>query len=312
MASARDVFFNEVYRRVREGEDAVIVTPDLGAPSLDDFRRDFGNRFISVGIAEQNLVAVASGLAMAGKKVIAYGLNPFPVTRAFDQIRNLMAYKKIPITLAALNAGLCSAEAGFSHVAIEDVALMRTLANVKVVNPSDGTLAKAAARLSMEGSRPLFIRFDKQVQYDLYETSEVDFDKGFMEYGSGRDVAVVTSGYLAERLRGTAKRLEGDGIATTVLDCYCLPVDESALLQRCRDSRMVVTVEENALPGGLGSMVLEVMADAGVGKPVKRFGVNVGGDYFRRLGNREYIAGRYHLDADHLYEDVKQFYMANK
>ena len=113
MPTVRDSFFNEIYNQIRSDEDIYVITADLGAPSLDALRKDFPNRYISAGIAEQNLIEVSTGLAWTGKKVVAYGLNPFPITRAFDQVRCLMAELKVPFTLCALNAGLCSAESGY-------------------------------------------------------------------------------------------------------------------------------------------------------------------------------------------------------
>ena len=142
--NVRDRFFYEIYGQVKSGEDVSLVSTDLGAPSLDDFRRDFPQRFVNVGIAEQNAIAVAGGLCLAGKKVVTYGLNPFPVTRAFDQIRNLMASLELPITVAALKAGTATAEAGMSHMALENISLLRTLKNVRIISPSDETISKMA------------------------------------------------------------------------------------------------------------------------------------------------------------------------
>ena len=137
MLSVRDKFFNTIFELIKSGEDIYVVSADLGAPSLDDLRKYFPERFISVGIAEQSLVSISAGLATAGKKVVAYGLNPFPVTRAFDQVRCLMGELKIPVTLCALNAGVCSAEAGYTHMAIDVFNIMKCVPCVRIFNPAD-------------------------------------------------------------------------------------------------------------------------------------------------------------------------------
>ena len=164
----RDAFFQEIYDLTKKGRDIVIVSSDLGAPSLDLFRKDFPHRFINVGIAEQNAVAVAAGLQLAGKQVIYYGLNPFPVTRAFDQMRDIMESLQIPITVTALNAGTCSADAGYTHMAIENMSVMRTLSHVRKINPSDEIMARMLARECIAHPCPRYIQFDKFIEDSCY------------------------------------------------------------------------------------------------------------------------------------------------
>lgn len=287
MSSARDAFFNEIYRLVKSGEDICIVTADLGAPSLDAFRRDFPERYISVGIAEQSLVSITSGLALGGKKVIAYGLNPFPITRAFDQVRCLMAELNTPITLCALNAGLCSAECGYTHMPIEDIAMMRTLGNVRTFNPTDETIASRLAKETVECKYPRFIRFDKSLSGALYSDEQVDFSDGFvcLKTGGHYDIGIITCGCYAKELREWV--LGESGIQ--LIDLFEFPNNKAKLLEAIMDCDAILTAEENVLSGGMGSYILELLSDSGITKPVRRLGLNFENGYYDVFTSREYI-----------------------
>lgn len=280
--NVRDSFFYELYAQIRAGSDAVVVSSDLGAPSLDDFRRDYPQRFVNVGIAEQNAIAVASGLAVAGKVAFAYGLNPFPVTRSFDHIRNLLASLEIPVTVAVLKAGSCTAEAGFSHMAIENMSLLRTLRNVRIVNPSDETVSKKMVREVVKKPRASFVQFDPFISGVLYEEREIDFSRGFVVSGKECDIAVVTYGIWAHRLKQEALPIK-------LIDCFSLPVDEILLLEELRECKKIITMEDGVAAGGIGSMLLEIMNDFGLSIPVKRMALRFRDGYPVSSSDREKI-----------------------
>lgn len=295
----RDVFFHEIYKKTKQGEDIVIVSSDIGAPSLDDFRRDFPNRFINVGIAEQNLLAVSSGLQLAGKKVVAYALNPFPVTRAFDQVRNIMASLQIPLTVTALNAGTCSAEAGYTHMPIENISMVRTLKNLQVVNPSDETIAKRLAHAVVEEPYPRYVQFDKYIEGELYAERDIDFQTGFITNGKEGKVAVVAYGTMAHGLMGL-------GLPVKVIDCYCLPVQEEKFVQEIEGCSQIVTVEDGVVEGGIGSMVLELLNDRGMQIPVARKGLRFQKGYPNVFTNREMLWQEEGLALSGLEQEIKE------
>ena len=242
LPSVRDAFFSEIYRMTEQGEDIVIVSADLGAPSLDEFRRKFPHRFVNVGIAEQNLLSVATGLALSGKHVIAFGLNPFPVTRAYDQLRNFLGDLRIPITVAALNTGTCSAECGYTHMPLEDFAMVRMIPSIKMVNPSDTSIAKAAARELVMSSLPTYIRFDKFLTKEYYQESEVDFQKGFFEMHSSKRFAVITTGNFSAMLKGSISTVAIQGETPSLFDCYAFPLDADLLAERLKSFSCIVRI----------------------------------------------------------------------
>lgn len=276
----RDIFYTKIYEKVKAGKDIVIVSSDIGAPSLDDFRRDFPHRFVNVGIAEQNSITVAAGLQLSNnnKRVITYGLNPFPVTRAFDQVRNMLASLEIPITVTALNAGSCSADAGYTHMAVENISMLRTLNNIQIINPSDESITLKLVDEILEKPYPRYVQFDKFIEGKMYEEDEIDFSKGFVKKGEG-DVLVLTYGIMA-------KRINSMNLPLKVLDCFCLPIDIEEFIKEVSSVKSIVTIEDNILIGGIGSMVLEIFNDRGINIPVYRKGLKFENGYPKIYTNR--------------------------
>ena len=273
LPSVRDAFFSEIYQMTEQGEDIVIVSADLGAPSLDEFRRKFPHRFVNVGIAEQNLLSVATGLALSGKHVIAFGLNPFPVTRAYDQMRNFLGDPRIPVTVAALNTGTCSAECGYTHMPLEDFAMVRLIPSIKMVNPSDTAIAKIAARELVTSSLPTYIRFDKFLTKEYYQESEVDFQKGFFEIRSSKRFAVITTGNFSAVLKDNINSVKIEGESPSFFDCYAFPMDMDLLVKRLTQFSCIVTLEDQTVCAGLGSLIMEILSKHGIVKPIRSLGV---------------------------------------
>lgn len=296
--SVRDSFFHQIFGMVREGADIVVVTSDLGAPSLDEFRRLFPERYISVGIAEQSLITVSAGLALAGRSVVAYGLNPFPVTRAYDPIRCLMAERKIPVTLCALNAGLCSAESGYTHMAIEDVGMVRMLSNLQVTTPSDEGMAEELAMGTATATCARYIRFDKTISGRIYGSGSIDFQTGFCMYGGGQAarLCIVTNGCFVQQLRILVDDYERRQIPIRLIDLHTLPADEEKLVKELGSVQCILTIEEHVLACGIGSLVLEILSDHQLRIPVRRFGMDVRDGYYQVFTDRNYIRKAQKLD----------------
>ena len=280
--NVRDRFFNTIYEKTKLGSDIMIVSSDLGAPSLDDFRKDFPQRFANAGIAEQNSIAVAAGLSMAGKIAITYGLNPFPVTRGFDHIRNTMASLRLPITVCGLKAGTATAEAGFSHMALENMSLLRTLRNIQIINPSDETISEKVAEVVIENPKPRYIQFDPFISERMYERDDIDFEKGFVTSGRKSQVVVISYGIWAYKIKKEMPE-------TRMIDCFSLPVNVNLFIDEIKSAKKIVTIEDGIDAGGLGSMVLEIMNDAGIYIPMKRMSLRFNHGYPDNLTDRNQI-----------------------
>lgn len=306
--NVRDIYFDTLYDMVAQGEDIVIVSPDLAAPSLDKFRRDFPERYLSVGIAEQNLIQVATGLAIEGKKVIAWGLNPFVVTRALDQIRNTVSLMKVPITIAGLHAGLSSAVTGLTHVVITDLSLIRTCAFIKTINPADCQTAKQAAFESAYGKQALYIRFDKDIIWDNVGYDKIDFSSGISRLYKGKDkMAILVNGIHTNMILNMLPKLKEKNIDPSVINIYTIPFDKQRLKEYLEEADSVFIVEEHILQGGFSSCILEVMADFQIHKKVQRLGIDIEADYPEWFGTRQDVWKFFRLDEKSVFDEIVNF-----
>jgi transketolase len=303
--NGRDTFFNEVYAQAKSREDIVVVTADLSAPCFDLFRQDFFERFINVGIAEQNLISLGSGLALAGKKVIMYGLNPFPVTRAFDQVRNLMSGLRVPITLVVFNSGSSSATCGYTHMPLENFAMLRALQNIRVIIPSDNTIALCAAVATLAETCPTIIQFEKFVADTIYTKDQIDIPKGFCVSGTGKGVSIVANGYNAAMIYRMLPEFRKCGVSVKLIDCFSFPLNKELLVSEFETVESIITIEDNVLDGGLGSFVLELLSDFSLSRKVKRLGVSLNSSN-HYIENRETIYGKCGLDKDGITNMVMQ------
>lgn len=297
----REIFFNRVYDMVKNDEDIIVVTPDLAAPSLDKYREDFPDHYLSVGVAEQSLISTSCGLALGGKKVIAWGLNPFVVTRALDQIRNTISLMNIPIVFAGLHTGLSSAISGATHVVITDLSLIRTCDNITTYNPSDCDICKDIFDDVLQFNKPCYLRFDKDINYNL-ERNDFNFNEGFSKIRNGKDTLVITTGFHVNLCLDVVDSLN-NGIA--LIDVFKFPCNKNALAKEIKKYKKIITIEEHILQGGVSSFILELMADNEIVIPVKRLGIDIEKGYPEFFGNRKYFEEYFGLDKESLSSFLK-------
>jgi Transketolase, C-terminal subunit len=304
---SRNKYLDEIIRAVENGEDLFLVTADLAAPCLDGFRRKFPQRYVSVGIAEQNLISVACGIALTGKKVIAYTSNPFPVLRAYDQIRNAVALMNLPLTIIGVGAGFSIPEYGATHFTIEDMNMLRICPNINIINISDDNLALEAANRTLHDKEPLYLRFDKMVDYELACPEQLDWNKGFRMVKSGDDFCIISTGSMIPQLIDVAIKIQQYGFQIALVDLFKLPFQEQELMDLLETKKKIITVEELCIQGGIGSVVLETMADYGCMKPVRRIGLDMSDGYPEKYGCREYHMKNYGMSNDILIENIMNF-----
>lgn len=306
MNTVRYKYLDTVCRLIEEGRDIVLVSSDYAAPVLDHLRETGNKRYVSVGIAEQNLIQVACGLALSGQRAIAYGLAPFPCIRAVDQIRNAMAMMKLPVSIVSAGVGFAIPEFGATHYCVEDISIMRAIPGIKIINLTDETMAEKAAVLSLTVNRPLYIRIDKYSDGVIYDPGDIDFERGFSVIGDGDDIAIISSGYYTNRMIKLSRTLLEYGISAKVIDLYALPFDAEKLISETKDIPNILTVEEHVREGGIGSAVLEAFTDKNVHKNFKRMGIDFGGEYTNEFGSREYFCKKYRLDDDAVIDAVRE------
>lgn len=291
----RDAFFDEVHRLASVDRNVVFMTADMGAFSLERFKAELPRQYINTGVAEQNMVSIAAGLALSGKKVFVYTIAPFVTQRCYEQIKVDICGMSLPVTIIGVGGGITYSSDGPTHHAVQDIAIMRALPGMTILSPADSTTSMAAARIAYQSGSPVYVRIDKGNLPLLYE-SNTDFSTGLAQVKKGRDVTIVATGIMVPRAFEAAEELAGHSIEAGIIDVYRLkPLNEALLLSLLNQSKRVVTLEEHSIIGGLGSAVCELLSDSGKSLPVKRLAIsetNCPG-----YGDRDWMHKFYGLDV---------------
>jgi transketolase len=301
----RDAFVNSLTSLAEQDRRIVLVTGDLGFGVLDDFRRRCPRQFLNAGVAEQNMIGVATGLALDGHVVFTYSIANFAFMRCLEQIRNDAAYHDCNVNVVAVGGGLSYGALGISHHATEDLAIMRSIPGVTVVAPGDDYEASEAA--SSLHARPGvgYVRLDRSGA-GMNVTRNESFSLGRARVlRNGSDITLVgTGGILAEVLMA-ADALAEHGISCRVLSMHTLkPLDHEALLAAARSTGGIVTVEEHTVDGGLGGAVAESLLEAGVSPGVfRRIGLRCG--FSSIVGSQDYLRRQYGLDRVAITDTVR-------
>jgi transketolase len=304
----RDAFFNRLYELAKEDKDIVIVVADMSAPALDKFRIELPNQFVNVGIAEQNAIQIASGLALEGKKVFAYAISPFITLRALEQIRVSNCIMGIPITIVGMGTGLSYANDGPTHHLIEDIAVMRAFPNITIYNITDTIMAKAVVDICCDSKMVNYVRLDKD-SYPILYSEHLDISKGMMQFGEWGDVTILTSGPMTHVALEVADSLKLKNINVTVIDIFKIPIGTTVLLDKIKYSLKLVTLEEHFLAGGLGSAVCEILSDNEITIPLQRIGIKMSDGYkfCYKYGGRDIIRKHCGIDAKSVEEKIINF-----
>ena len=287
-----------------ESGDFVVLDADLAeATKTCYFAKAFPDRFYDCGIAEGNMIGIAAGLAASGRTAIASSFAMFAAGRAFEQIRNSVGYPHLNVKVCATHAGITVGEDGATHQCLEDIALMRTIPGMTVINPADATEAAAAVKVAIETPGPFYIRFGRYAVPVLFNSDEYTFElgKGVL-LREGSDVTVVATGMMVAAALEAADTLAAEGISVRVINIHTIkPLDTEILAAAARETAAVVTAEEHNVIGGLGSAVTEALAEA-CPCPVLRVGVN---DQFGRSGKVPPLLEMYGLTAGAVVEKVR-------
>lgn len=283
----RDVFIEELYNRMKTDKSIYFLTADLGSPALDSIRQDMPDRFLNVGIAEQNLINVATGLALEGFKVYAYAIAPFLTMRAYEQIRNnlslLSQVRPMNVNLIGVGAGMSYVTSGPTHHSLEDLSIMRTLPNIDIISPSDCMVTRKFVDYSLENNRPKYIRLDGEPVADL-EFKDFNIELGYRRLITGKRTCIVSTGYMTHTAVNVAFELALSNKEIGVIDVFSLrPIDIPALEIELLDYWRVITLEEAFLgKGGLDSLIMNIIGDR-----VESVGIR--DSYSFEVGNREYL-----------------------
>lgn len=304
--ATRDSYGNALAKLGAEHEDIVVLDADLAAATKTGvFKKAYPERFIDCGIAESNMMGVAAGLAAAGKVPFASSFAMFAAGRAFEQVRNSIGYPHLNVKIGATHAGISVGEDGATHQCNEDIALMRTIPGMVVINPSDDVEAKAAVRAAYEHDGPVYLRFGRLAVPVINERPDYKFELGKgVVLREGKDVTIIATGLPVNNCLEAAEKLAADGIEAKVINIHTIkPLDEELVIAAAKETGKVVTVEEHSVIGGLGSAVCDVLAEKAPTK-VMKIGIN---DTFGESGPAAELLKKYGLDTDSIYEKIKEF-----
>lgn len=302
----RDAFFDALYEMARQDRDVLFLTADMGAYSLERFRKELPRQFINVGIAEQNLVSVAAGMALSGKRVFIYSIVPFITQRCFEQVKIDLCVMHLPVTFIGAGPGLCYASDGATHHSTEDVALMRALPGLTILNPCDQFSAAGAARIGYTHDGPVYVRIDKGIQPQRHGPA-THFGQGAFMLKQGSDLMIVATGIMTHKAFELAGMLAANDIDAGIIDLFRIkPLNEAFLLNAVKGVKGLVTLEEHSLIGGIGSAVGELLIDADFPLPMKRYGVPDA--YCTRCGDREWLHKFFEMDVATVLERTVAWY----
>jgi transketolase len=304
--ATRASYGNALVELGKKYDNLVVLDADLAAATQTGvFKKEFPERLIDCGIAECNMMGIAAGIATTGKVPFVSSFAMFAAGRAFEQVRNSVGYPHLNVKIGATHAGISVGEDGASHQCNEDIALMRTIPGMTVINPSDDVEAKAAVEAAYQMDGPVYLRFGRLAVPVINDREDYKFEvgKGVL-LKEGTDVTIVATGLCVGASLEAAEKLAADGISAEVINIHTIkPLDEEIILNSAKKTGKVVTAEEHSIIGGLGSAVCDCLS-AKAPTPVCKIGVN---DTYGESGPAVKLLEKYGLDAQGIYEKVKGF-----
>ena len=304
--ATRESYGNALVELGKKYENLVVLDADLaGATKTGVFKKAFPDRHIDCGIAECNMMGIAAGLSTTGKVPFASTFAMFASGRAYEQVRNSIGYPHLNVKIGATHAGISVGEDGATHQCNEDMALMRTIPGMVILNPSDDVEARAAVEAAYHHEGPVYLRFGRLAVPVINDRPDYKFEigKGIV-LRDGSDVTIIATGLCVSEALGAAEKLAADGISAEVINIHTIkPLDEELVVEAARKTGKVVTVEEHSIIGGLGGAVAETLGEK-LPTPMLRIGIR---DVFGESGPALELIKKYGLDADSIYEKVKGF-----
>ena len=304
--ATRESYGNALVELGAEHDNLIVLDADLAAATKTGvFKKAYPDRHIDCGIAECNMMGIAAGLSTTGIVPFASTFAMFAAGRAFEQVRNSIGYPHLNVKIGATHAGISVGEDGATHQCNEDIALMRTIPGMVILNPADDVEAKACVKAAYEYNGPVYLRFGRLAVPVINDRPDYKFELGKgVVLREGKDVTIVATGLCVSSALEAAEKLAADGIDAKIINIHTIkPLDEELIVAAAKEAGKVVTVEEHSVIGGLGSAVCDALAEK-CPVPVKKIGVQ---DVFGESGPAAALLAKYKLDGEGVYEQVKEF-----
>lgn len=303
--ATRESYGNALVELGKAHNEVVVLDADLAAATKTGiFKKAFPDRHIDCGIAECNMMGIAAGLSLTGKVPFASTFAMFAAGRAFEQVRNTIGYPKLNVKIGATHAGISVGEDGATHQCNEDIALMRTIPNMVVINPSDDVEARAAVQAAYEHKGPVYMRFGRLAAPVINDSSDYQFELGKgVTLREGKDITLIATGLEVSFALEAAELLKKDGIDARVINIHTIkPIDEDIIIKATMETKKLFTIEEHSIIGGLGSAVCDVVCEKAPAS-IYKIGVR---DCFGESGPALELLHKYELDAEGIYKQVKE------
>lgn len=305
--ATRDSYGNALVELGAVYDNLVVLDADLAAATKTAiFKKAYPERHIDCGIAESNMAGIAAGLAATGKIPFMSSFAMFAAGRAFEQVRNSIGYPHLNVKIGATHAGISVGEDGATHQCNEDIALMRTIPGMVVMNPSDDIEARAAVQAAIDHDGPVYMRFGRLAVPVINDRADYQFELGKgIVLREGKDLTIAVTGLPVAACLAAAERLAAEGVEAKVINIHTIkPLDEELIIAAAKETGKVVTVEEHSVIGGLGSAVCDCLSEKAPTK-VMKIGIN---DVFGESGPALELLHKYGLDAEGIYTKIKSFF----
>ena len=300
----RDNFLKALLEVTKKDQNIFLITGDLGFKIFDNYIKKFKNRFLNVGVAEQNMTMIASGMALEGKKVFTYSIGNFPTLRCLEQIRNDICYHNLDVKIVSIGGGFSYGSLGMSHHSTEDLSIMRALPNMIVIAPGSLDEVKQATKHIVNYNGPAYLRLDKSFAENKLN-SKFKIGKADLVM-KGNDLTLICAGGILEEVILTANQLKKEGVNARILSMHTIkPLDKKSIRQAAIETKKIITVEENNINGGLGSAVAEYLLDEGFSLELF-YRVAIDDVYSSIVGDQKYLRKKYSIDNKSIYKKIKQ------
>lgn len=300
----RNTFVNTLIEIAQQDKDVVLLTGDLGYGVLNSFWEKFPEQFVNVGIAEQNMLGIAAGLALSGKKPYVYSIGNFPTLRAIEFIRNDVCYHNANVKIICVGGGFAYGSAGMSHHATEDIAIMRAIPNMIVSTPSDPLEVEIITKETYKIQSPCYIRLGKGGEKKLHkEINDYSFGKS-IKIQQGKDIAIFSCGAITEEAIELCEMLRNNNIIPTLYSFPTVkPIDKEIIENIASTHKIIITLEEHNIVGGFGSSVAELMAEM-EDKKAKLIRLGLNDEFTSIVGTQKYLRDKYNISAQKIYERI--------
>ncbi len=303
----RNAFAEEITHLAKTDKRIVLLSGDIGNKLFDEFKKVDADRFYNCGIAEANMMSMAAGLSLSGLRSIVYTITPFTTTRCFEQIRVDVCYHNAPVIIVGTGSGLSYADLGPTHHSLEDLAILRTLPGMRVIAPCDSTELRLALKEGLNGNTPVYIRIGKKGEPKIHAT-ELDFKIGkAIKIREGKYVSIIAAGTIMREALDAVEILAAEGISASLASMHTIkPLDTEYLQNAASNSKLLVTVEEHGLIGGLGGAVSEWRSEQNITVP--HISIGTPDEFMHEVGSQNYARKKYGLTSENIVSKILEHF----